>query len=177
MRKTADQIIAEAKSIDISVLVPDILVLADRIRNTLLNRRKVFLFGNGGSAAEAQHLAAEGLGIALNDVSYITAIGNDTSFEEVFARQLLVKGSAGDFALALSTSGESKNVLLAVKSAPHLGIGTGALTATQGKLKDMVQIAVCVPHVSTPRIQEAHLLIGHILCELCNVGKLCECLF
>lgn len=139
---------------------------------------KVMFAGNGGSAADAQHLAAELVnrfrrerapmaGLALTtDTSILTAIGNDYGFEEVFAKQVSALGRKGDVLVGLSTSGSSPNVIRAVVAAKALGMATISLTGTLGRLKDMADCAICVPSDSTPRIQEAHILIGHILCEL-----------
>ena len=140
---------------------------------------RAFLFGNGGSAADAQHLAAEFMGrfkleraglpvVALTvNTSTLTAIGNDYSFEAIFARQLEALGSAGDVALATSTSGNSRNVLLAIAAAKRKGMVAVGLTGERGgQLKSLVGRCICVPSEDTPRVQEAHILIGHILSEI-----------
>ncbi|HSB11864.1 MAG TPA: D-sedoheptulose 7-phosphate isomerase [Blastocatellia bacterium] len=140
---------------------------------------KVLLFGNGGSASDAQHIAAELVNrlnydrppvaaIALTtDTSILTSIGNDSSFEEVFERQVRALGRAGDVVLAISTSGNSPNVLRAVAAAREVGIKIIALTGrTGGKLGDAADVALVVDAKSTQRIQETHITIGHILCEL-----------
>ena len=140
---------------------------------------RAFLFGNGGSAADAQHLAAEFMGrfkleraglpvVALTvNTSTLTAIGNDYSFEAIFARQIEALGSAGDVALAISTSGNSRNVLLAIAAAKHKGMAAVGLTGEGGgQLKSLVDRCICVPSEDTPRVQEAHILIGHILSEI-----------
>jgi D-sedoheptulose 7-phosphate isomerase len=137
---------------------------------------KLIAFGNGGSAADAQHLAAEFVGryraerkalaaLALTtDTAALTAIGNDYGFEQTFARQLEAIGKPGDVVLAISTSGNSTNVLQALASAKKLRIPTIGLTGrTGGKMRDRVDLCLCVPSDATPRIQEAHLLIIHIL--------------
>jgi D-sedoheptulose 7-phosphate isomerase len=137
---------------------------------------KLIVFGNGGSAADAQHLSAELVGryrrnrralpaIALTtDSSALTSISNDYGFDTVFSRQLEGLGRSGDVALAISTSGNSSNVLSAVSLAKKLSISTIALTGkTGGKLRSQVDICLTVPSDSTPRIQEAHSLIIHIL--------------
>jgi D-sedoheptulose 7-phosphate isomerase len=141
--------------------------------------RKVLLFGNGGSAADAQHIAAEWVGrfmterrplpaIALTtDTSILTAIGNDYGFDQVFARQVRALGQKGDIAIAISTSGNSPNVLLATNAAREIGMVTVALTGKDGgKLGPLVQYHLNVPHTLSARIQEVHIMIGHILCEL-----------
>ncbi len=140
---------------------------------------RVFFFGNGGSAADAQHLAAEltgrflrerrGLpGLALTtNTSILTAIGNDYSFEEIYSRQIQALGNTGDLAVAISTSGTSPNILRAATSAREQGLVTVGLTgAAGGKLRTLVDHCICIPSEQTPRIQEAHILTGHILCEL-----------
>jgi len=140
---------------------------------------KILFFGNGGSAADAQHLAAElsgrflkerrslpGLALTTN-TSVLTAIGNDYSFDEVFARQVRGIGSGGDIAFAITTSGNSPNVLRAVEAAREKGLVTIGLTGgTGGKLRKAVEMCICIPSDETPRIQEGHILTGHILCEL-----------
>lgn len=140
---------------------------------------KLFLFGNGGSAAEAQHLAAEFVNryvmdrpplpaIALTtDTSILTSISNDFSFQEVFAKQLKALGGEGDVAVGISTSGTSPNILKAFEVAREMGMKTIALTGNDGgSIGKIADISLIVPSSSTPRIQEVHLLVGHILCEL-----------
>lgn len=140
---------------------------------------KVLTFGNGGSAADAQHIAAELVNrlnydrppiaaIALTtDTSILTSIANDSSFEDLFERQVRALGQPADVALAISTSGNSPNVLRAVNAARELGIKTIALTGHDGgKLAAAVDVALVVDARSTQRIQETHITIGHILCEL-----------
>jgi len=137
---------------------------------------KLIAFGNGGSAADAQHIAAEFVGryqaerralaaIALNtDSSALTAIGNDYGFKEIFARQMEAIAKPGDVALAISTSGNSPNILRALESARKLGLATIGLSGKSGgRMVPLVDICLCVPSDSTPRIQEAHALIIHIL--------------
>jgi D-sedoheptulose 7-phosphate isomerase len=143
------------------------------------NGRKVLLFGNGGSAADAQHIAAEFVGryamerralpaIALTvNTSSLTAIANDYSYEQVFARQLDALGAAGDVAIGISTSGNSPNILRGIEAANVKGMITLGLTGKDGgKLKYTAQRCICAPSDVTPRIQEVHILIGHILCEI-----------
>jgi D-sedoheptulose 7-phosphate isomerase len=140
---------------------------------------KVLIFGNGGSAADAQHIAAELVNrlnydrppiaaIALTtDTSILTSVGNDLTFDELFERQLRALGRPGDVALAISTSGNSSNVLRAVGAARELRLKTIALAGRSGgQLADMVDLALVVDAESTQRIQETHITIGHILCEL-----------
>ncbi len=140
---------------------------------------KVMFFGNGGSAADAQHLAAEFTGrylkerralpaLALNaNTSSLTAIGNDYGFDLVFARQVEALGKPGDVAIGISTSGNSRNVLRALEVARAGSIYTIALTGASGGLMiDVADCTICIPSQQTPRIQECHLLTGHIICEI-----------
>ncbi len=139
---------------------------------------KILVGGNGGSAADAQHLAAElvarfeydrpGLpAISLTtDTSALTAIGNDYGYEFLFARQLQALARPGDLFIGITTSGNSKNVLKAFEVAPTLGVTRIALCGSGGKAKDIAEHALCVPSAHTPRIQECHILIIHILCAL-----------
>ena len=148
--------------------------------------RKVLFMGNGGSAADAQHLAAEFTGrymmerralpaIALNaNTSEITAIANDYSFDRIFARQIEALGQPGDVAIGLSTSGNSDNVVLAMQTARVRNLLTVALTGSSGGLlKNEVEVCLRVPSAVTPRIQECHILVGHILCEIVE-HELCK---
>ena len=140
---------------------------------------KVLLFGNGGSAADAQHIAAEFVGrfaidrqpmpaLALSvNTSCITAIGNDYGFDQLFSRQIGALGRAGDLAIGISTSGDSQNVCNGLVAAKQMGLHTVAMTGcTGGRLKNLVDHCLCVPSMSTPRIQECHILFGHIISEL-----------
>ena len=140
---------------------------------------KVLLFGNGGSAADAQHIAAELEGRYLHDrpalhalalhtnTSALTAIANDYGYARVFARQVEAAVRPGDVVIGISTSGNSENILEGVRAARAQGAVTVALTgAGGGRLKNLVDHCLAVPSAETPRIQEAHILIGHILCEL-----------
>lgn len=152
---------------------------AAAMTNCLRAGNKILFFGNGGSAADAQHLAAElsgrflkerrslpGLALTTN-TSVLTAIGNDYSFDEVFARQVEGIGSTGDLAFGISTSGNSGNVLRAFEAARAKGLVTVGLTGrTGGKMANAIEICICIPSDQTPRIQEGHILTGHILCEL-----------
>lgn len=146
---------------------------------------KVLIFGNGGSAADSQHMAAELVGrfkkerrpfqaIALTtDNSIITAIANDYGYNAVFSRQIRALGSKKDAAVAISTSGNSKNVLEAVKSARSLGMTVIGLTGSGGgRLKSIADIPIVVCSDNTPRIQEAHIMIIHTICELVETAIL-----
>jgi D-sedoheptulose 7-phosphate isomerase len=153
--------------------------VAMRIVNSLGLGGKVFFFGNGGSAADAQHLAAEftgrflkerralpALALSVNSSS-LTAIGNDYGFDLVFARQLEALGKEGDVAVGLSTSGNSPNVIRALEAAKSKSIFSVALTGKSGgKLKNTADCTICIPSEETPRIQECHILTGHLICEM-----------
>ena len=156
-----------------------IAAVAESIVKAMQQGGKLLLFGNGGSAADAQHIAAEFVGrfaieraalpaFALSvNTSCITAIGNDYGFDQVFARQIEAFGKAGDVALGISTSGNSPNVLLGLAKAKEIGLTTVVLTGdSEGKMKNDADYCVCVPSRETPRIQECHILIGHVIAEL-----------
>jgi D-sedoheptulose 7-phosphate isomerase len=152
---------------------------AETLAHALRNGRKILFFGNGGSAADAQHLTAELVGrfgpdraplaaIALStDTSILTALANDYGYESVFARQIEALGQAGDAAIAISTSGNSANILAGIDAARSRGLFTVGFTGeTGGKMKDRVEVLFRVPSRQTPRIQETHILLGHVLCDL-----------
>lgn len=143
------------------------------------NSKKTILAGNGGSAADAQHIAAELVGrygfdrpsipsLALTtDTSNLTAIGNDYGYDKVFSRQLEGMGQKGDLFIGISTSGNSQNIINAFKAAKEKNITTVALVGKEGgEMARQADIALVVPSDSTPRIQESHILIGHILCDI-----------
>jgi D-sedoheptulose 7-phosphate isomerase len=140
---------------------------------------KIIAFGNGGSAGDAQHIVAEFVGrfafdrpalpaLALSvNTSCVTAIGNDYGFDLIFSRQVEALGRQGDVAIGISTSGNSANVLRGISTSRKLGLHTIALAGcTGGKLKHEVDHCLCVPSNETPRIQECHILMGHVICEL-----------
>jgi len=148
-------------------------------RASYRNGGKMLLMGNGGSAGDAQHIAAEFIGrykkerrpvaaIALTvDSSILTCVGNDYGYEEVFSRQVEGLAKKEDVVIAISTSGNSENVIRGVAKARAIGAQTIGLLGNQGgKLKDMVDLAIVVPSTNTARIQEAHITIGHIICEI-----------
>ncbi|NNG06389.1 MAG: D-sedoheptulose 7-phosphate isomerase [Desulfobacteraceae bacterium] len=152
---------------------------AEKIALALTGDRKLLLCGNGGSAADAQHIAAEFINryelerpplpaIALTtDTSILTSVGNDYSFDQVFSKQIKALGVEGDVLLAISTSGNSTNVIEAVKAAKSLGIFTVGLTGGEGgQLASLVDLSLVVKSAVTGRIQETHILVGHIICEL-----------
>lgn len=150
--------------------------MVDAVTEALKNSRKILVFGNGGSAAEAQHFAAELVNKFLKvrkpiraislttDTSTLTSIANDSSYDQVFSRQVDALGDEGDIALALSTSGTSANIIEALKTARKRGLLTVAMTGHGGgKLAPLVDYLLDVPSTATPRIQEVHLLLLHLL--------------
>jgi D-sedoheptulose 7-phosphate isomerase len=152
---------------------------AGLMKMTLASGRKIMFCGNGGSAADAQHWAAEIVGrfkkeregmagLALTtDTSILTAVGNDYGFDRIFARQVEGLGQEGDLLIAISTSGNSGNVIQAIEAARKKGIRVVGFTArTGGKMAEMCDILLNVPEDNTARVQEIHELMGHILCEL-----------
>lgn len=156
-----------------------IAAVAERMVECLRVGGKILLCGNGGSAADAQHIAAELLGrflkdrrplpaIALNtNNSVITSIGNDYGFADIFSRQIQGIACNKDMLIALSTSGNSRNILNALIAAHEIGVVTVGLTgASGGQMRGACDFCICVPSSSTPRIQEMHIAIGHVLCEL-----------
>jgi len=178
------------RSIEASISVKQLLLksvevvsgmarVSEILVETFKQGNKPLLFGNGGSAADAQHIAAEFVGrfafdrpplpaLALSvNTSAVTAIGNDYGFDLLFARQIEALGRVGDVAIGISTSGNSENVLQGLAVAKKMGLHTVALTgASGGKLKSAVEYCLCAPSNETPRIQECHILIGHIISEL-----------
>lgn len=169
----------ETKNQVIKCLVPQIEQAAKLMIEALKTGNKVFFFGNGGSAADAQHLAAELIGryrkdrrslpaIALTtDTSIITSISNDYGYEVIFAKQIEGLAKSGDVAVGLSTSGNSRNVIVALEKAKELGCKTiGFLGCDGGRITEIVDTAITVPSRVTARIQESHITIGHIVCGL-----------
>ena len=156
-----------------------LITLSEKIASAFLNDKKLLICGNGGSAADAQHMAAEFVNrfelerpplpaLALTtDTSVITSIGNDYSFDEIFSKQIKALGVEGDILLAITTSGNSRNILLAVEAARDLGLFTvGLLGKDGGTLRNATHTALIVRHDVTARIQETHLLVEHIICRL-----------
>lgn len=159
--------------------VDRIVEVAALIAKAFSNGNKVLLFGNGGSSTDAAHIAAEFVGrykrervplpaIALaTDIAAITCIANDYGYEELFARQVRAHGRKGDIAIGISTSGNSPNVLKGIHAARECGLATIAWTGgTGGKLAGLVDYSFIVPSTLTSRIQESHITLGHVLCEL-----------
>ena len=172
---------AQVKQATLEKCQTDIIKAVELIVASLRNRGKLLLCGNGGSAADAQHLAAEmvirlshdvvrpGLpAISLaTDSSIMTAGGNDIGFDNVFARQVEALGHPEDVLIAISTSGNSPNIVRAMEVAKGKGVKSiGFLGGTGGKCKDLADISIVIPSVSTQRIQEAHITVGHIIIEL-----------
>lgn len=163
-----------------TVLLETISKVADEIVNTYKqNDGKVLFCGNGGSAADAQHIAAELSGRFYTDreplfaealhvnSSYMTAVANDYSYDEVYSRMVKAAGRKGDVLIGISTSGNSANVVKAIEEANKRGMITVGMTGEKGgKMKDLCKYIINVPSNDTPRIQESHILIGHILCEI-----------
>jgi len=160
-------------------LAPEVASAVDMICSSLANGGLLLIAGNGGSAADAQHIAAELTGrffrerrafraIALHvNTSSLTAIGNDYGFEDVFARELSAHARPGDVFLAISTSGNSANILRAIEIARKIKVAVIGMTgASGGEMKKACDLCLCVPTKSTPRIQEMHITIGHTICEL-----------
>jgi D-sedoheptulose 7-phosphate isomerase len=155
-----------------------ILRVADLFAMCMTSGHKILIFGNGGSAADAQHIAAEFVNrfqierpplaaLALTtDTSIITSIGNDYHFDDIFFKQILALGRKNDIAIGISTSGNSKNVIKAVHAAKDIGIFTIGLTGRGGELAECAEHVFSVKSDVTARIQEAHSLLGHILCDL-----------
>ena len=159
-----------------------ILIVSKVLAQSLLNGGTVFWCGNGGSASDSQHMAAELVGrfkrnrrplrsMALNaDTSVLTCVANDFSYENIFSRQLEAHGRSGDILVGISTSGQSENILKALKTAKDMGIATiGLLGKGGGDALAHIDHALVVPSDTTARIQESHILIGHILCELIEI--------
>lgn len=160
-------------------LISQIVQASEWIKEALMSRNTIFLMGNGGSAADAQHIAAELVGrfkkerrclpaIALTtDTSILTAVGNDYGFENIFSRQIEGLVNKGDIVIGISTSGNSHNILNGIETAKKLGAMTVGLTGKDGgRLKNICDLCLVVPSTDTARVQEAHITIGHIVCEL-----------
>jgi D-sedoheptulose 7-phosphate isomerase len=159
--------------------IASLILLAEKIALAFTGDRKLMICGNGGSAADAQHIAAEFVNkytlerpplpaMALTtDTSVITSIGNDYSFDDIFSKQVKALGMQGDILLGISTSGNSENVLAAVRDARSQGMYTAGFIGNDGgKLAGLVELPLVVKTDFTPRIQEAHILAGHIICHL-----------
>ena len=159
--------------------ISQIIEIAKLVIDALKKGGKVIIFGNGGSASDSQHIAAELVGrfkkdraalpaIALTvNTSILTAIANDYGFEAVFSRQVEALGAKNDVAIGISTSGKAKNVIAAIRQATKMGLKTAILTGGDGgELAKQADVSLIVPSSVTARIQEAHITVGHIICEL-----------
>lgn len=184
MKKEIKNIIGDSISVKQNILqseelIQSIKAVSDLLIETFKAGHRVWFCGNGGSAADAQHIAAELSGRFYFDrpplpaeamhvnTSYVTAVGNDYGYDEIYARYLRGAGSEGDVMVGISTSGNSENIIKAQVVAKEKGIKVVSLTgATGGKMKDLSDILLDVPSKITPRIQESHILLGHIICEL-----------
>jgi len=177
MRQLVIRELEESAAVTCMVDPEQVLMVAERLIEAFRRKHKVLLFGNGGSAADAQHIAAEFSGkylfdrspldaVALANISSITAIANDYSYEGVFERQVEASVHPGDAVIGISTSGNSKNVLRAIAKAKELGVTTIGFSGSAGKLKEVVDIALTVPSTLTPRIQEGYMAAAHIICGL-----------
>jgi len=170
---------SQIKDVFIGENIDVIVSVVEAITAALKAGNKILLFGNGGSAADAQHLAAEFINrfiierpplpaIALStDTSVITSIGNDYDFSEIFSKQIRAIGQAGDIAWGISTSGSSPNVIKALEAAKKIGMVTIGLTGKDGgEIAKMVDYSLNVSSSSTPRVQEVHITVGHVICEM-----------
>ena len=182
MEEIIKRVVRESQRIQENFLeknASQIIYCAEYISKAFTNERKLLLCGNGGSAADAQHLAAEFVNRFLSerhplpalalttDTSIITSIANDYSYEEIFSKQIQALGVEGDILLAISTSGKSKNILSALRTAKEKGLYTiGLIGRDGGKMLQLVDLPILVESNETPRIQEVHILAGHLICEL-----------
>ena len=189
MKEKIKKIIKESMEVKESLLKAEAVNIEKAAKvmiGSLKSGGKLLIFGNGGSAADSQHMAAELVGrfkkerrplgaIALTtNTSTLTAIANDYGYESVFSRQIEALGKSGDIAFGISTSGNSKNVIEALKKAKNMGLSTIGLTGRGGgKMKSECGILIAVPSGDTPRVQESHLVVCHIICELVEEG-LCK---
>jgi len=170
---------SELKSRILHHMLDKIVELSDVVVHALRNGNKIMFCGNGGSAADAQHLAGEFInrfrfdraplaGLALTtDTSILTCIGNDSSFDHVFSKQILGLGNKGDVLIAISTSGNSMNILEACHACKEKGIYIVGFTGESGgKMQEIVDLLIDIPSKDTPRIQEGHITVGHIMCDI-----------
>ncbi len=189
MREKIKDILLESIQVKEELLrenITHILDIAQAVIDCLKKNGKVIIFGNGGSASDSQHIAAEFVGRFKKDrtalaaislttnTSVLTSLANDYGYEIIFARQIEALGKKNDIAIGLSTSGKAKNVTLGIKQAQKMGIKTIALTGSGGEeLAKLADLSLLVPSSVTARIQEAHITIGHIICELVE-QELCQ---
>ena len=182
LRKKVEDGLAQSAYVKLLLMQREAAVIeaiGTRLAKVLRSGRQIYIFGNGGSAADAQHIAAElearflkerralpCLALTTN-TSTLTAVGNDYGYERTFARQIEAYCRRGDAAIGISTSGNSANVLAAVKAARQIGAVTVGLTnETGGTLKGLVDLCLRVPSTDTQRVQECHMTVGHILCDI-----------
>ncbi|NOQ17421.1 MAG: SIS domain-containing protein [Methyloprofundus sp.] len=178
-QQITDSYQVKQKILNDSALVGLIMEVAQKTVDTYKNGNKTLIAGNGGSAADAQHIAGEFVsrfyfdrpGLAsqalTTDTSILTSIANDYGYEKLFSRQIQANGNAGDMFIGISTSGNSKNIIAALKECKEKGITSVGLAGdTGGKMADLCDYCIKVPSTSTPRIQESHILIGHIICSV-----------
>lgn len=178
-KRIQESINVKSNILNNSLLIDQITNVAQILTDCFKSKGSVYFCGNGGSAADAQHLAAELSGRFYFDrpplssealhcnTSFLTAVANDYSFEDIYSRLISGVGRDGDILVGLSTSGNSKNILKAFDKCKSSGIKTIALTGNEGgKMKYAADICLCVPSEDTPRIQESHIMIGHIICEI-----------
>lgn len=178
-RIVQDSIALKTKMLNSPAMLELTLKVADEIVKCFKADGKVLFCGNGGSAADAQHLAAEFSGRFYYDraplfsealhvnTSYVTAVANDYSYDEIYARLIQAKGRKGDILIGMSTSGNSGNVVKAFEQAKKQGMIVIAMTGeTGGKMKDCCDYLMNIPSTDTPRIQEVHMLLGHAICEI-----------
>lgn len=178
-KRIAESIETKQKIANDPQIQTTILQVAELITEKIKSGSSVYFCGNGGSAADAQHLAAELSGRFYFDreplaaealhcnTSFLTAVANDYSYDIIYARLISGIGRKDDILVGLSTSGNSKNIVKAFEKAKEKGIHTIALTGEKGGImKDLADLCICVPSNDTPRIQESHIMIGHIICEL-----------
>ena len=189
MRDRIQDILLESIQVKEQILrtnISEIKNIVELFIESLKKGGKVILFGNGGSAADAQHIAAELIGrfkkdrsalagIALTvNTSVLTSLANDYGYEVVFAKQIEALGQKNDIAVGISTSGKAKNVALGLKQAKKMGLRTVALTGGDGgEIAKLAEVSFIVPSASTARIQEIHITVGHIICELVE-QELCQ---
>lgn len=179
IKQIADSAATKQAILENDDLLDTIVTVAQACVEVYRKGKKTILAGNGGSAADAQHIAAELVGrygfdrpsipsLALTtDTSNLTAIGNDYGYDKVFSRQLEGMAQEGDLFIGISTSGNSQNIITAFESARDRGVTTVALVGRDGgKMAEMADFAIIIPSNATPRIQESHILVGHILCDI-----------
>lgn len=178
-KRLSESIDVKQQIIQNPLIISQIERITDMVISCFKSNGSVYFSGNGGSAADAQHLAAELSGRFYFDreplssdalhcnTSFLTAVANDYSYDEIYARLIRGLGHSGDILFGLSTSGNSENIIRAFKQAQKMNIKTIALTGKSGgKMLDIADICICVPSEDTPRIQESHITLGHIICEI-----------